>query len=127
MTLDILLVDDDPDFAAATADLLRDDGYQVCVAKDGASALVLARELRPDAVLLDLGLPDANGYDIARGLRGALSDTTPIIVITGRREALHGVDVDLMLHKPIQVELCGSLIEHVRRQRWKAVTARPLR
>ncbi len=97
MALNILLVDDDTDFAELTAESLRDDGHRVSIAKDGASATVLAREIRPDVVLLDLQLPDADGYEIARTLRGMLPQTTPIIVVTGLRDANLVDEVDLML------------------------------
>jgi DNA-binding response OmpR family regulator len=127
--LNILLVDDDTDFAETTAESLREDGHHVTTSPDGITAVVLARELRPDVVLLDLGLPGADGYEIARTLRRELPDTTPIIIVTGLRNASLAVDddVDLMLNKPIQFELFGGLIEYIRRRRCEGKTSRPVR
>lgn len=123
VALDILLVDDDRDFADVLADSLREQEHLVCIARDGASALALASELRPDVVLLDLGLPDVDGYEVARSLRRVVPDATPIIVISGRRHMHLVEEIDLMLTKPVQSELFGGLIEYVRRRRQ---TSRPL-
>jgi DNA-binding response OmpR family regulator len=127
VALNILLVDDDTDFAELTAESLRDDGHRVSIAKDGASATVLAREIRPEVVLLDLQLPDADGYEVARTLRASLPQTTPIIVVTGLRDANLVDEVDLMLHKPIPTELFGGLLEYIRRSRQNMANARRLR
>ena len=115
--LDILLVDDDPDFASTAAELLRQDGHRVTTAPDGASAIKLAHDLQPDAVLLDLNLPDTDGYDVARVLRTKLPDISPIIVVTGQRLASQREDVDLLLCKPVPSELFGGLIEYIRSRR----------
>ena len=117
MALDILLVDDDRDFADLLAESLRSEGHRVCVSRDAASALARARELEPHVVLLDIGLPDINGNELAQSLRRSLPSATPIIVITGRPQAQFLDDVDLILNKPIQAELVGGLIEYVRRRR----------
>jgi DNA-binding response OmpR family regulator len=119
--LHVLLVDDDVDFTDQLTDSLRDDGHEVRVARDGASAMVLARELQPDVILLDLGLPDADGYDVARTLRREVPGTTPIIVVTGRREAPFADDVDLLLNKPVPAELFGGLLRYLCRRRMSRV------
>jgi CheY-like chemotaxis protein len=65
----ILIVDDDVDAADALASLLRSTGYgDARVAYTGATALALAVEFVPTVVLVDLGLPDMSGYDVARRL-----------------------------------------------------------
>lgn len=104
MPLNILLADDDIDFVEITAEALRLEGHRVSIARDGASTMALARELRPDVVLLDLKLPDADGYDIARALRAELPASAPIIVVTGMHHANLVDEVDLMLSKPIPIE-----------------------
>jgi DNA-binding response OmpR family regulator len=124
VALDILLVDDDRDFAEILAQSLRDEGHRVCISCDGTSALVLAAELRPDAVLLDLGLPDADGGQVAQLLRRALPALSPIIVLTGRAQTPFVEDVDLTLNKPVQSELLSGLIEYVRRRR--RTTTKPI-
>jgi DNA-binding response OmpR family regulator len=115
--LSILLVDDDPDFADILAEALEEEGHEVVIAREGAAAASLASAMIPDVVLLDLGLPDIDGYDVARTLRKGLPVTTPIIVVTGERHAADGGDFDLMLTKPISFELFGGLMEYMRRRR----------
>ncbi|WP_269854972.1 response regulator transcription factor [Streptomyces sp. RPT161] len=65
----VLVVDDEPDLADVLSGVLRYEGWQVRTASDGASALAAARELRPDAVVLDVMLPDVDGFEVLRRLR----------------------------------------------------------
>ena len=66
----VLVVDDEPQIVRALVINLRARGYEVDAAHDGASALELAAARHPDVVLLDLGLPDMDGTQVIRGLRG---------------------------------------------------------
>ena len=82
----ILIVDDDARFRAQARDLLVDDGFVVVgEAVDGASAIVSARSLRPDVVLLDIGLPDVDGFSVAESL--AAEEWPPMVVLTSSRDA----------------------------------------
>lgn len=65
----ILVVDDNPDITSGMQMLLEILGHQARVAHDGTTALRLAIEFRPDLVLLDLGLPQMDGFEVARELR----------------------------------------------------------
>jgi two-component system OmpR family response regulator len=65
----VLVVDDEPDLSDVLSGVLRYEGWQVRTAADGASALAAARELRPDAVVLDVMLPDIDGFEVLRKLR----------------------------------------------------------
>jgi CheY-like chemotaxis protein len=65
----VLVVDDNRDTATSLAKLLRLLGHDVRVAYDGPSAIAVARSHRPEIVLLDIGLPGMNGYEVARQLR----------------------------------------------------------
>lgn len=66
----IVLIEDIPDVADTTAALLRMlGGHTVEVASDGPSALRLARALKPDAMVIDIGLPGMTGYEVARDVR----------------------------------------------------------
>lgn len=67
----VLVVDDNEDAAESLAALLRIFGHEVGVALDGEQALALAPELRPDLVLLDLGMPRMDGHEVARRMRAA--------------------------------------------------------
>lgn len=78
----ILLVDDEPAIQRAVGPLLRSRGYEVEVAATGADALSLASARVPDLVVLDLGLPDIEGTEVCRRLRGAFA--MPIIVLSAR-------------------------------------------
>jgi PAS domain S-box-containing protein len=66
--LSVLVVEDNEDAAQSLADVLELRGYRVWVAHDGRSGIARARELRPDVVLCDIGLPDVDGYEVARVL-----------------------------------------------------------
>jgi PAS domain S-box-containing protein len=66
----LLVVDDNVDAATSLAELLRLHGYQVEVAFDGHSGVSAAKALRPEVVICDIGLPDLDGYQVARTLRG---------------------------------------------------------
>ena len=78
----VLIVDDEPQILRALRINLRAREYDVQVASDGASALNTASTYHPDLIVLDLGLPDMDGVDVIRGVRG-WSDA-PIIVLSGR-------------------------------------------
>jgi two-component system KDP operon response regulator KdpE len=78
----ILVVDDEPQIVRALRINLRARQYDVDVAADGGSALRAASGHHPDLVVLDLGLPDMDGVDVIRGLRGWTA--APIIVLSGR-------------------------------------------
>ncbi len=82
----ILVVDDEPQILRALAANLRARGYAVDLAGTGEAALTLAQRHRPDAVILDLGLPGMDGLEVIQGLRGWTD--VPIVVLSVReREA----------------------------------------
>lgn len=78
----ILLVDDEPALLDTLAYNLRNSGYDVVTAADGAAALEQARSSSPDLVILDLMLPEIDGLTVCRSLRAAAD--TPILVLTAR-------------------------------------------
>jgi two-component system, OmpR family, response regulator len=65
----VLVVDDEPSLAELLASVLRYEGWDIAVAGDGTSAVRIAREFKPDAVVLDVMLPDFNGLEVLRRLR----------------------------------------------------------
>ena len=82
----VLIVDDHADFRAAARELLEADGYAVIgEAADGAGALHKVEELRPAIVLLDIQLPDTNGFDVAARL--AAGPSPPVVVLISSRDA----------------------------------------
>jgi DNA-binding response OmpR family regulator len=83
----LLLVDDDPVILRLLQVNFRLEGYDIDTASEGALALASARERAPDAVILDIMLPDLSGLEICRRLRAlpGLADV-PVIFLTGRTE-----------------------------------------
>ena len=79
----ILVVDDNVDVAESLAMLLRLDGHEVTIAHDGVHALAAAQAVQPGVVLLDIGLPDMDGYEVCRRLRAAGHTHTRVIALTG--------------------------------------------
>ncbi len=114
--LSILVVDDNTDAAKSLAMVLSLSGYETEVRHDGRSALEAARALTPDVVLLDLGLPDIDGYEVCRTLRRAeVSTTLTLVAVSGRgddeaRRLSHEAGFDAHLLKPVaQTELMRVL------------------
>ena len=76
----ILVVEDQPALSRVTVALLRKLGHEVRAAADGREALLAVREYHPEVVLLDIGLPGMDGYEVARCLRMEMGETAPILV-----------------------------------------------
>jgi two-component system KDP operon response regulator KdpE len=117
----VLVVDDDPALLRTMAINLRAHGYEVVLAATGAEALRAAAAAHPDAVLLDLGLPDMDGQQVLEGIRGW--SPVPVIVLSARRVSDDKVDAldagaDDYVTKPFGMdELLARLRAAVRRAR----------
>ncbi|NLU65764.1 response regulator [Streptomyces sp. HNM0574] len=115
----VLVVDDEPQLVRALVINLKARKYEVDSAPDGATALRLAAERHPDVVILDLGLPDIDGLDVIRGIRGWTR--TPILVLSARQtsdEKVEALDAgaDDYVTKPFGMdELLARLRAAVRR------------
>jgi PAS domain S-box-containing protein len=115
----ILVVDDNRDAALSLALLLQLAGYQTHTAHDGPAALDAARAFRPEIVLLDIGLPGLNGYEVARRLRKDLGLTDAVLVaLTG-----WGQDEDRRLAREAGFD--HHLVKPVDPQELRAELARP--
>jgi DNA-binding response OmpR family regulator len=118
----VLVVDDNEDAADSLSTLLQVLGYTVRVAYDGPDAIVAADEFRPDAALLDIGLPKLSGYDIARHMRASRGDEVLLVAITGwgqeddRRKA-RDAGFDHHFTKPADFDLLMALLEQELRHR----------
>jgi signal transduction histidine kinase len=111
----ILLVDDNQDTVRALARLLSMRGHEVATAFDGVAALKLANEFQPDFLLLDLGLPGLDGYELARRLRSGGFARTPIVAISGyaqEGDRARSRDAGFNYHfaKPVDFEALAELI-----------------
>jgi DNA-binding NarL/FixJ family response regulator len=87
MATTVLIVDDHPSFRATARALLEAEGYEVVgEAEDGESALAAAAELAPQVVLLDIQLPDIDGFEVAARLLARGNGSVPAIVLTSSRD-----------------------------------------
>jgi len=82
MNMKILVIDDDPDIVEVLRLLLSLENYEVITAPNGITGLSLAREDNPDLIVLDLNLPDINGQQICKIIRGELN--VPILILSAR-------------------------------------------
>ena len=103
----VLVVEDNIDSADAMAILLRALGHEVAVVNDGREAVALARDFRPDIILLDIGLPGIDGFELARHFRDfAETRAAKVIAVTGYglasdRARTKASGFDLHLVKPV--------------------------
>jgi CheY-like chemotaxis protein len=111
----ILVVEDNMDAADSLARLLEMFGHEVRVARDGPQALATAASWRPQCVLLDLGLPGMDGYEVARRLRQeAACHDSVVIAVTGHgrpqdRQQSRMAGIDHHLLKPVDLEVLQAL------------------
>ncbi len=104
----ILVVDDEPAVRSSLERALRIDGYEVALAADGQEALDALGGIAPDAVVLDLAMPEVGGLEVCRRLRAA-GDRTPVLMLTARdtvADRVSGLDAgaDDYLVKPFALE-----------------------
>ena len=117
--LRVLVVDDNVDAAQMLGTLLEMNGYEVDVAYDGRSALASALHAPPDVALLDIGLPDIDGHELARRLR-AMPETTQamLVALTGYgqeqdRQRAHNAGFDHHMAKPADLAKLLELLAGV--------------
>src|SRR6266853_791821 len=111
----VLVVDDNEDIAESTSRLLALRGHEVKVALDGEQALRLAASFHPTTVLLDIGMPGLDGYQLCRKFRAGLVSAT-LVAVTGYGEAQNRarakeVGFDHYLLKPVALETLESLLK----------------
>ena len=116
----VLVIDDNQDAADSTAMLLGVLGAQPHVAYDGESGLAALKTWRPDLVLLDLGMPGMDGFEVARRIRAdAETATLPVIALTGwgqqqDRQRTHDAGFDRHLVKPADPQALQAVLEEFR-------------
>jgi DNA-binding response OmpR family regulator len=95
----VLVVDDSDAFRNMEGHVLREAGYEVCFAADGVEALRRVEEERPDVVLLDVVMPEMDGFTVCRQIKSRSADGGPIvIVVTAVEEA----------GDPLEGQVCGA-------------------
>jgi PAS domain S-box-containing protein len=121
--LRVLVIEDNEDARDVLRLMLELDGHHVEAAADGIGGIELARRISPDAVLVDIGLPNLDGYAVAEQIRAALGHDVLLVAVTGygrqedrERAAKAGFDAHLI--KPIEYERVSSLLgqHHARRR-----------
>jgi len=118
--LRVLVVDDNRDVAESTAVLLRLEGCEVHVAHDGEEALGMVRQLHPTAVLLDIGLPRMDGYQVAERIRAEPEHRGILIIaVSGYGQEEHRLrskqaGFDYHIVKPIEPSVLTGLLASLR-------------
>jgi DNA-binding response OmpR family regulator len=105
----VLVVDDDPVVIRLVKELLKSQGYQVESARDGIDAMVMVKKEKPDLIVLDIMMPELNGYDVLRTLK--FTDEykeIPVLLLTAREQELDKRIGEMMgidyLQKPVNRE-----------------------
>jgi CheY-like chemotaxis protein len=116
MAIKILLVEDNQDNQDLMRFLLERNGYEVVTALNGKQALVSARQEQPDVVLMDLTMPEMNGWEAAAAMKAdpALANI-PLIAVTahtlpGDRRKTLGAGFDNYISKPINVRMFDHIV-----------------
>jgi DNA-binding response OmpR family regulator len=120
----VLVVDDNRDIVLTMMALLRSDGHDSKACYDGSEVLDCVKDYDPDVVLLDIGLPGENGWEVARRIRGIMPGTRPMLIaITG--QYTKGADrilaqmngIDYYLVKPADPKVLLSLLQQAKPSR----------
>jgi len=126
----VLIVDDYADAAISMAALLKVDGQDVRVAHDGPAALEMARDFKPRIVLLDIGLPGMNGFEVARALRAEPATRDCLLVaVSGYGQAedqrqSQEAGFDRHLVKPVDLMVLQEIFDNLKQAPAQASGAR---
>ncbi len=117
----LLVVDDDETLLGTIRDVLKAAGYHIETAADGAAALAQVEAARPDLVILDLSLPQVNGWEVLRSLRADTgTQALPVLVITGvevgRGDEILTAGADEFLAKPFSVPVLVGTVQRLLEQ-----------
>lgn len=119
--IDILIVEDNKELSALLCDFLRAEGYMVSTAENGEKALSLFERYGARLVVLDINLPDINGFAVCSKLREKTD--TPILIVsarTGRQDKLEGYDLgaDDYIEKPYDIDILIAKIKGIFKRRY---------
>ena len=117
MSKRILYIEDNPDNRMLIRRVLQAEGYTILEATDGQTGLQVAFEQRPDLILIDINLPEIDGYEVTARLKQLPGlNKVPVIAITanvmkGDREKTLAAGCDGYIQKPVDIDLLPSQIE----------------
>lgn len=119
---DILIVEDDKELADLLTDFLRDEGYTVTAVESGGRALELFEKYGAKLVVLDINLPDVNGFAVCSRLRE--NADTPILIVSARtdkEDKLNGLDLgaDDYIEKPYDIDILIAKIKGIFKRRYQ--------
>jgi len=111
----VLVIEDNIDSAQALATLLELNGHEVQTAQEGLRALDLAQTFKPDVILLDIGLPGLDGYEVGRRLRESIGSDVMMLAMTGYaddrdRERSRQAGFNQHLVKPVSPDLLLKMV-----------------
>lgn len=113
--LKVLVVEDNTDGAETMAAVVRSAGHTATIASTGLAGIVMAEKDEPDVVLLDIGLPFFNGFEVARSLRDKCKRKPIIVAVTGYgeqavRERAVESGFDYFFVKPVDLDVLANLL-----------------
>ena len=117
MSKRILYIEDNPDSRLLVRRVLQAEGYTVLEANDGQSGMTVAAETQPDLILMDINLPEIDGYEVTARLKQLPGIShVPIVAVTanvmkGDREKTLAAGCDGYIQKPIDIDLLPEQIE----------------
>jgi DNA-binding response OmpR family regulator len=111
----VLVVEDDGNIRELICEALRGDRFAIVEAADGADAVKVARDRRPDAIVLDLGLPVLDGVAVADQIRDMYDQSIPVVVVTagGRAGDISRVRPTATFIKPFDVDDLVAMVRRV--------------
>ena len=120
--IDILIVEDDTELSALLTDFLRNEGYTVSAAAGGEYAIALCDKYGARLVILDINLPDVNGFAVCSKLRE--NADTPILIVSARTDKadkLNGFDLgaDDYIEKPYDIDILLAKIKGIFKRRYQ--------
>ncbi len=115
----ILFADDEPDIAAIVKRKLELEGYEVIVKTNGRQALAALQEVKPDLVILDVMMPEMNGWDVCRKMKeNESTGSIPVIILTAKTQNMDELmsyesGADRYVSKPIDFPLLINAVEEL--------------
>lgn len=121
----ILIVDDEPEINLMLKDVFKLEGYEVYTASNGVEGIIQTKRYSPDIIIMDIMMPDLNGYDAIKILREEVD--TPIILLSAKQSEVDkvygfGIGADDYVVKPFSIqELKARVAAHIRRERHMSI------